>query len=208
MIPTQDWQEYEYQENRKALREQCEEYKRKATQGCDEHKHIRLCKIAKCETLGGPKQIDYSKIDGTQVANRVRYTLPIDLRRRIAKFYNEMYYYVPKHPSRLLNAIIYEHSLVYSTFLVNCAMVLPTYDCTRGYCGSCGEPCINASYFYWGYARLKPLRTNKYGLVLMRVCCTCSQNGFSIDEEGRKVWLYDFVGTFRSFTSYPFVLCN
>ena len=208
MTPTQDWQEYEYQENRKVLREQCEEYKRKATQGCDEHKHIRLCKIAKCETLGYPKKINYEQIDGFQIANRVRNTLPLDLRRRIAEFYNQMYYHVPKVPSRLLNAIIYDYCAAHSRFLLHCALVIPTYDAMRGYCGSCGEPCINPSAFYWGYNRTKPLRTNKYGLVIMRTCCACTQNGLSIDDRGHKVWLYDFVGTFRSFTTYPFVLCN
>ena len=208
IIPTLDWQEYEYQQNREALREQCAEYKRKLTKGCDEHAHVAICKIAKCETLGYPKKIKYDKIDGTQVAIRIRNQLPVDVRRRIAELYNQMYYFVPKIPSRVLNQIIYEHCIAHSQFLLNCALVLPSYDCMRGYCGSCGEPCINSSYFYWGYNRRKPLRTNKYGLVIMRVCCACNQNGMSMDDNGKKVWLYDYVGTFRSFTTYPFVLCN
>jgi hypothetical protein len=204
---TLDWQEYEYEENRVKLHNLRKEFKRKWVTDCKEHGHYVLCKLNKCESLGFPKRIKYENIDGTEVATKVRNILPVDIRRRIRDFYNQMYYFVPKQPARLLNQIIYKYTVDLSHFLVMNALDTPMFDALRGYCGSCGEPCVHASYFYWHFNR-KPLRTNKRGLVIMRACQPCTQNGLSIDDFGRKVWLYDYVGTFRSFTTYPFALCN
>ena len=203
---TLDWQEYELEENRVKLKELRKELKRKSTAGCEEHGHIAFCRMVKCEFAGFPKKIKYHMIDGLALAKATR-RLPFEIRKLIAYFFNQWYYYTPRVPAALINQIQYKYSIQLSEFLVMNALNVNTINLMRGYCPSCGEPVVNSSYFYWAQSRKKPLKTNKYGLTVMRACQTCVYSNIHMDTEGHKIWPKTIVSSMKSITSYPFVLC-
>jgi hypothetical protein len=205
-IYTLDWQQYEYEENRDLLKKLRVEQKRKATQGCEEHQHIVFCKLARCEYAGFPKRIHYEKIDALALAEATR-VLPFDIRKKIASYYNQMYTYAIRVPKSLLNQVVYKYSVQLSEYLVMHALHTPFMNLMRGYCPCCGEPVVNSSYFYWGYHRRRPLRTNKYGLTMMRTCQICVYSNLSINDDGMKTWREDCVYSMKSYTTHPFVLC-
>lgn len=205
-VYTLDWQEYEYEQNREYLKQLRNDYKRKITMGCIEHKHIVFCRLNKCETLGYPRRIKYEQLDGTEIALATK-SLPFDVRKKISEYYNQMYYFTPKVPSRLLNEIVFKFTTDLNTFLVMHALTPVIFNAMRGYCPSCGEPVVNSSYFYWGNYRRKPLRTNKYGLTIMRCCSNCLYSNIGADENGNRIWKDKPVVNMNGFMKYPFVLC-
>lgn len=198
---TQDWQEYEYEQHKEIIQNNLMSSKRKDREGCAQHNHIVFCKLSRFHCV--------EQMDPVELALKTK-KLPTDVRRLIAKFYNWMYYR-SQVPNSVLSKIIYVHSQLWTAFLVthhNLAVqqlnICPLHY-MRGYCPTCGEPCVSSKYFYWAWAQRKKLRTNSYTLTLMRVCASCRDCDFDF-LNGQKVWNQKNIHAPIEWIRYPYKL--
>jgi hypothetical protein len=192
-LSTQDWQEYEYQQNLSTFRQQ----ERLRLEG--DFKFPRVEEDVWMEEIGTGKWILAYRAEVTvlDLAKAFKQRVPRDVWRLIGMFFNKNYYNTCREVKYLLFCQLFDahRKEVHNWMRLMLEVPQLAYDAPcRGYCMRCGDPAINKN-LKWPTKRGQQsyvhrlTQTCKYGLGVMGLCHKCMKMGFQYDRYHKEVFV-------------------
>jgi hypothetical protein len=125
---------------------------------------------------------------------------PLDVHRKIAGYFNDLYYARGKVYFPFFGALIerYDDEMGDWDRLLRQVPHLVYASPNRGYCFRCGEASLNKRPSNSLLQVRQPTRTTKYGLGIMGLCFNCNNVGFNFCTFSRRIF-YDLIRKPRAF---------